>query len=115
MSKYLVKGTEIFNGVIPRYEPANWIRIRKYSQTVLIGGNSNASVTLGALNTPSGYTFVGVIPYSNGYGDQWTVTYALYGQNIVAKVKSWYGGDLTSQISCYAVYIKTDIYNSINL
>ena len=115
MSKYLVKGTEIFNGVIPRYEPANWIKIRHYSKQVTINANDNPAFNLGYISAPIGYTFIGIIPEENGFGDQWQVTYATYSGAVFAKTKSWYNASLTGNLRCYAVYIKTDIYNSINL
>lgn len=93
----------------------NIFRIRRYSQSVTISANGNLGVNMGSLDTPSGYTYIGCVAEKNGYGDQWVISYALYGSSIFAKVHSFYGASLTSEISCYAIYVKDDIYNTIKL
>ncbi len=107
VSGYLVnnKSKEIVNLKIPRYEDI--IKIQGFTQTVSIVANGNTWVTMGNLVVPDGYTFIGVIPVANGVGDQWQVTYAKYGDNIVAYIKSYYNGQLSSSLKCTALFLRT--------
>lgn len=92
-----------------------WFRIRKYSTSATVGANAIATVNMGSVSIPSGYTFVGVVNNSSGYGDQWLVSYSLYNNNIQAMVRSKYSSSLTNTLVCYAIYVKTDFYNTILL
>lgn len=108
-------GTEL-DPNIPRYEKLknninSLFKYKLFSKAVLIGGNANVAVNMGKLNTPAGYTFIGLLSMNGGYGDQWQVTYSLYGTAIFAYVKSYYNSDLSNTIRCMAVFVKTDYYN----
>lgn len=110
------KDDEILDPKIPRYEKLknninSLFKYKLFSQAVLIGGNANVAVNMGELNTPAGYTFIGVLSMNGGYSDQWQVTYALYGTAIFAYVKSYYNSNLSNTIRCMAVFVKTDYYN----
>ena len=37
---------------------------------------------MGTYTIPDGYDFLGIIPFSSGYGDQWQVSFSEYGKNI---------------------------------
>ena len=57
-------------------------------------------------NGLNGYTIIGAIVNSGGYGDQWQVTTSLYGSRLYIQVKSYYPGILTTAVSCYSVWAK---------
>lgn len=114
------KDNKILDPNIPRYENLknnvnSLFKFQSFSQAVQIGGTAAVSATMGTLNTPNGYTLLGVLPLENGYSDQWQVTYAKYnasGMNIVqAYIKSYYSTTLTATLRCVAVFVKTDYYN----
>lgn len=88
------------------YQPK--IKLKLYQGSITVGGNSFGTTNLGSLNTPSGYTFVGLIPNSSGYGDQWVVSFSLYSGNVQAMVHSRYSSSLTNTLKAYALFIKTD-------
>jgi len=91
-------------------------RFRKYYATITVPANGEASVDLGNVSEPSGYTYLGCITTANGFGDQWVVSYGLYNtDHIYAKAISTWGGALTATIECYAVYISDDIKNTLIL
>ena len=110
------KDDEILDPNIPRYEKLknninSLFKYKLFSQAVLIGGNTNVAVNMGELNTPAGYTFIGVLSMNGRYSDQCQVPYALYGTAIFAYVKSYYNSNLSNTIRCMAVFVKTDYYN----
>ena len=88
-------------------------KIKKYESSITVGANATVSLNMGSLASISGYVFVGFLPISSGYGDQWLVSYSQYSGNVQAMVQSKYSGSLTNNISCYAVYIKADYFNTI--
>lgn len=88
-------------------------RFREYSASITVSGNGHGAVNMGAINIPDGYTFIGLIPKLIGCGDQWNVTLGLYGNSVYGYVKSNYGGELTSVLSCVAVYVKTTRYITV--
>jgi len=88
------------------------LKFQYFQKEVIIGGNGNTSVQMGAINIPTGYSLLGFVAQANGFSDQWIITYSQYGANCVAYVKSYYPGDLTNTISCYAIYVKTSYYNN---
>ena len=91
-------------------------RFRKYKKSITVPANGFGVLDMGALNVPSGYEYLGVIPYQNGYGDQWVVSYGMYsGANLYAMVHSRYGGSLTTNLECYVVYINTSIKSKMIL
>ena len=91
----------------------NMFKLKKYSQSVTVGANDFVDVTIGNLVSIDGYYMLGVIGRENGYGDQWLISYSLYGTSLVAMIHSKYNVSLTATISCYVVYVKTDYYNEI--
>ncbi len=88
-------------------------KIKKYSKSITVSANGMTTVNMGTLSVPSGYTFVGILSYENGYGDQWVVSYCRYSGNVQATVHSKYNASLTNSLTCYVLYIKTDVYNTI--
>lgn len=94
----------ILNPTIPRYEEI--VKVQEFAQTVSINGNGNTWITMGKIVVPVGYTFIGVIPIANGIADQWQVTYAKYGDNVVAYIKSYYNDQISSSLKCTALFLK---------
>lgn len=84
-------------------------KFRLFSSSATVPANGEISINLGVPNAPSGYEYLGCIPYQSGYGDQWVISYGLYQDSIYAKIISTWGGALTSTISCYVVYINSSI------
>lgn len=89
--------------------PNDSFKFRLYSSSATVPANGEISINLGVPNAPSGYEYLGCIPYQSGYGDQWVISYGLYQDNIYAKIISTWGSPLTSTISCYVVYINSSI------
>lgn len=89
--------------------PNDSFKFRLYSSSATVPANGEISINLGVPNAPSGYEYLGCIPYQSGYGDQWVISYGLYQDSIYAKIISTWGGALTSTISCYVVYINSSI------
>lgn len=77
-----------------------------YSKSITVPGSGGYTFTMAALRSQSGYTLRGFMNLNNGYGDQWLVSYGVYGSNVVAMVYSKYGASLTSTISCTAIWEK---------
>lgn len=88
-------------------------KIKYYEGQITVGANASATVNLGSTPSITGYTLVGILPRSSGYGDQWIVSFSFYSGNVQAMVQSTYSSSLTNTVSCYVVYIKTDYFNSI--
>lgn len=84
-------------------------KFRLFSSSATVPANGEISINLGVPNAPSGYEYLGCIPYQSGYGDQWVISYGLYQDSIYAKIISTWGSPLTSTISCYVVYINSSI------
>ena len=110
------KNNKILDPKFPRYEKFkedinSLFKFQFFSHGVQIGAMAKVSDVMGKLNTPNGYTFVGVMNVSNGYGDSWQVVYSEYSGNIVAVIDSYIGATLTSTLQCMAVFVKTDYYN----
>lgn len=93
-------------------EQSDIFKFVKYSLGVYLGANSNGSVSMGTLKTITDYTYIGIIPIDNGYGDQWQITYARYGNSVQAYLKSYYGAGLSGNLECMVVYVKTSYYNN---
>lgn len=93
----------------------DWFRIREYTSSITVAGNSTATIDMGNISTPTGYTFLGVVSNNSGYGDQWIVSYSNYNSKIQAVVSSRYSSSLTNDLVCYAIYLKTSFYNNILL
>lgn len=89
--------------------PNDSFKFRLYSSSATVPANGEISINLGVPNAPSGYEYLGCIPYQSGYGDQWVISYGLYQDSIYAKIISTWGSPLTSTISCYVVYINSSI------
>lgn len=87
-------------------------KFQELVKSVVIGANYNTGVDMGEYHVPEGYSYLGVISYSAGYGDAWQVTFARYGGNhIYAYIKSYYSSTLTSSLICRVIFVKTDYYN----
>lgn len=85
-------------------------KFRKFEKSMTIGANGMTSIDMGAINVPSGYSYLGTLPIQCGYSDQWVVSFSNYDTNhIIATGHSKYGVSLTHNVSCYVVYIRNDI------
>ena len=83
------------------------IKTQLLVKQVTLASNTFTAVTVGTLNIPSGYTLLGIVGKTNGYGDQWLVSYSEYAGNVIAMCYSKYaGGSLTESLRCNAIYIK---------
>lgn len=110
------KDEKILNPNIPRYEKFknkmdDIFKFQEFGMAVEIGANYNTSVNMGNLKTPSGYNFLGLVSYSNGFSDQWQVTYGNQGGTIFAYIKSYYNATLSAGVHCRAIFVKEDYYN----
>lgn len=95
--------------------PSDWFKFRRKSVSVNVpSGGSNFDLT-SSLEEPTGYTFFTVIPYLNGYADQWVVSYSRYGNKIIATIYSKYNGNLTSNLEFMIIYIRSDLYDSFKV
>lgn len=103
---------EYINSIIPTTTSDltnDSFKFRLFSSSATVPANGEISINLGVPNAPSGYEYLGCIPYQSGYGDQWVISYGLYQDSIYAKIISTWGSPLTSTISCYVVYINSSI------
>lgn len=91
----------------------SFFKIRYLSQSVAIGANAMATTVMGALPAINGYTFIGILPKDGGVGDQFLISYSLYGSNIVAMIHSKYSSTLSGTIKCALLYVKNDYINYI--
>lgn len=92
--------------------PSDWFKFRRKSVSVNVpGGGSNFDV-MSSLEEPTGYTFFTVIPYRNGYSDQWVVSYSRYGNRIVATIYSKWNGNLSNSLEFSVIYIRSDLIDS---
>ena len=57
----------------------------------------------------SGYTLEGIMSYNNGYGDQFLVSYAVYGTKLLAYVKNHHPAELTFSLGCTLLYLRDDL------
>ena len=111
------KSGKILNPNIPRYENLkdDVNDLFKFENIVSgnidVPANANRAINIGTYHTPSGYTLLGFIPKSAGWGDQWQVTFCSYSGNVWAYIKSYYATQLTSTVSCTVVYVKSDYYS----
>lgn len=83
-------------------------KFQNVNKQVTIGGNGNIGTPIANINTPEGYTILGILPLENGYGDQWQVTYCSYQNQVYAYIKSYYAQQLTAFLKCTVIYIKSD-------
>lgn len=83
----------------------------KLSKQITINSKSFATVDMGIYTIPDGYDFLGIIPFSSGYGDQWQVSFSEYGKKILATVYNYYGSSLTSTIICNVIYAKKGYFD----
>lgn len=90
-------------------------RFRKYIKNITVGANGMTTTNMGSVNAPDGYTYLGCIANNNGYGDQWVVSYAEYGGSIYAMIHSKWGASLSSNITCYAIYINNNVKDTMIL
>lgn len=91
----------------------DFLKIVELKTIVTVGANTTVSAQVGAIPSIEGYTCLGVLPYVNGYGDQWIVSYAKYnGDYIYAMIHSKYSSSLTADIICRLIYIKTTYYDN---
>ena len=117
MNEVLIdKDNKILDPNIPRYEKLknkmdNILKFQEFGMAVEIGANYNTSVNMGNLKTPSGYKYLGLVSNSNGYSDQWQVTYGVQGGTVFAYIKSYYNAVLTNSIHCRAIYVKEEYYS----
>ena len=84
-------------------------KFKSVTQSATIGANAFTSVDLGKITAPDGYTYLGTIPEDNGYGDQWLVSYSKYGDNLIAMVHSKIATQLTGNLKCKLMFIRTDL------
>lgn len=56
-----------------------------------------------------GYTLEGIMSYNNGYGDQFLVSYAVYGTKLLAYVKNHHPAELTFSLGCTLLYLRDDL------
>ena len=85
--------------------------IKHNSPTITIGANSVGVLevmnsTSLANETPSGFTFIGAIPYSSSYGDQAVVSVTKYQDDgsLYIQVHNRFGASLKYSVSWYNVY-----------
>lgn len=109
---------KILNPNIPRYEKLknkmNDLFKFEYisSGNIDVPANASRAINIGTYHTPTGYKLLGFVALDVGWGDQWQVTFGRYGGDSVwAYIKSYYAAQLTSTVSCTAIYVKTDYYN----
>ena len=57
----------------------------------------------------SGYTLEGIMSYNNGFGDQFLVSYAVYGTKLLAYVKNHHPAELTFSLGCTLLYLRDDL------
>lgn len=88
----------------------NFMRIIGCNKQITIPSGDSSQV-LFAPPTISGYTLAGIMTYNQGYGDQWLISYGIYGGNIVAETRSKYPADLTNYIQVRLLYLRNDYYN----
>lgn len=108
-------GSEIdFDGSVSDI-PDGWeqvdklIKIKQFSSNITVPANSNATILMGTIATPTGYTLLGVLNKAGGFADQWQVDFTINSVGSVqAYVRSYYGTELTSEISCTVLFVKTD-------
>ena len=90
----------------------NFLKFKMMEKSnVTVSGNSSTSVDVGTFTIPDGYTFIGILPINNGYGDQWIVSYCRYNNSCVAMIDNHYTDSLTSQLRCCVLFVKTDYFN----
>lgn len=82
------------------------IKTQFFIKEVTLAPKTFAVFTVGALTIPSGYDLLGIVGRTNGYGDQWMVSYSEYAGNVLAMCYSKYDGSLTQNLRCNAIYIK---------
>lgn len=90
------------------------LKFQEFEKDVTIDSNEYKSVTMGALEIPADYIFLGCIAVNNGYADQFIVSYSNYGSNIVAIVHNRYVVQLSNKLKCKAIFIKKEYYNKVN-
>lgn len=94
----------------------NAFKFRKFEKSMTIAANGMTALDMGAINVPSGYSYLGTLPIQCGYSDQWVVSFSNYDNNhIVAMGHSKYGASLTHNVSCYVVYIKDTVKSQMIL
>ena len=93
---------------------ANLFRFARCYKTITVP-SGDSSQALYPPPTISGYNFLGIMTYSQGYADQWLISYGIYGNNIVAEIRSKYPAELTTQTIVILAYIKEDYYNTLAL
>ena len=102
--------------IIPIYKTLSELNSKlfkkeKLSKQITINSKSFAAVDMGIYTIPDGYDFLGIIPFSSGYGDQWQVSFSEYGKKIWAIVYNYYGSSLTSTIICNVIYAKKGYFD----
>lgn len=97
---------DIFTQLLENFN--SLFKFQNVNQQVTIGGNGNVGSPIANINTPEGYTILGILPLENGYGDQWQVTYSVYQNQVYAYIKSYYAQQLTAFLKCTVIYIKSD-------
>ena len=95
--------------------PINWLKYRNYKTSVTVGANEIINKTIGSLDTPNGYSFLGILSKKNGYADQWVVSYSEYSGNIVAMIHSKYSQSITSYLECVVLFIKNEYIEQFRL
>lgn len=100
-------------------------KLRKVSKSVTVGANAISNFTLldttafkNIKNEFPDYTPVSVIPYRNGYADQWLVSISFYGnvgddQLVAAMIRSKYNSTLTNNIEFSIAFVRNDLLDSI--
>lgn len=97
---------DIFTQLLENFN--SLFKFQSVNQQVTIGANGNVGSPIANINTPEGYTLLGILPLENGYGDQWQVTYCSYQNQVYAYIKSYYGQQLSAFLKCTVIYIKSD-------
>lgn len=88
-------------------------KLRRKSATVQMAANTIMEKALDTVTAITGYTVVSILPFENGYGDQWIVSYSFYGGRVYAMIHNKYSSALTSTLVYYILYIRTDIYDKL--
>lgn len=85
------------------------IKIQSFSKSVTVGSKSYATTNLGTITTPSGYTYIGMVAKSNGYGDQFLTSYSKYGSACQAMVYNKHTSSLTGTLEANALFLRNDL------
>ena len=86
------------------------IIFKSYNTSLTIASKTFTTVGLGELNIPDGYSFVGILPMSAGYGDQIMVTFSNYNGFVQAMLYNKFDNSLRINISCNVMFVKDNVF-----